>query len=289
MQDSQKGFIVAVIITIILAGGGILIYQQNIGPHTEDSLMINEVRKTADNIGEDGNNIDKNTTAIDHDGDCPAITEPDASTCPNGNIEAQLSGNCIVGYKCKEISHEPEKCNDICKTLGSDSGKCVEKNADNINQSFTNKPGSDCSSGQGCVCKFTGDTSCNENNDCIDPGCNVCVNAKWSASNQCASMSPDRKKICSCVSKECVVMATCGDKKCESPYENQINCEQDCGKLVVDKSCQTNADCVDDKTGCQVCINSSWLNKNPDWSQYAACNGTGTSNCECRDGQCVAL
>ncbi len=276
MQDLQKGFIFAAV-TLALLAGGFFVYHQNRnifeGNGNPDTVSV---KSGANDSAESG-------------GGCPAVTEPDRSTCPNGNIEAKLSGNCIVGYGCKEVNLELLKCQDACVELEFDKGKCVEKNTENDELNYIGKRPADCLENEGCACELSANTACDTDSDCVDPGCNICASVKWSASNQCASLTPDIRKICSCIDKQCAVMATCGDKDCQSPYETKINCSQDCGKLDVDKTCRNDADCIDDGTACGVCVNASWLEGNPDWTLFAACGRAAAAGCECKDGQCAAL
>jgi len=135
----------------------------------------------------------------------------------------------------------------------------------------------------------TADISCAIDSDCVDPGCGECVNEKWDAANTSCAVATAERKICKCVTQKCVAKTDCGDGKCDPVYETKINCSQDCGLAEADKTCKSDADCVDDGTTCHVCVNSVWIVKNPDWSRKYACDGIGAATCLCQSGQCAAI
>jgi len=314
MQNMQKGAIPMVLIAvvaIVLATGSFWFYQQ-----TSKQKTPNEQLPAVENNGGAGGSGDIENTVSDippseikteseamesgnPSGDqgkpCPVAAVPGPEFCPGGEILAKSTNGCVVGYDCQKMSETSLKCDSGCKQQGYESGKCIQKKADMIGTgegSYTeplNGVASDCVASYGeCLCKIAANNSCAVDSDCIDPGCGECVNEDWSASNDPCTSVADARKICKCVAKKCAAMSTCGDGKCDAAYETKINCQQDCGQAIANKSCNTKADCIDDGTTCHVCVNAAWLKQNPDWSTKYACDGIGAAVCDCQGG-CVAV
>jgi hypothetical protein len=317
MDNPQKGIIsvaIVAIIAIVVIAGGVLIYRQTHKQQT-DVEQISSDKNNGNGSDENNNNGDNPIPDIQPiqtepnpgsetgqpilpDGTqkvCPAVLVPGPGFCPSGEIMAKVEESCVVGYECQKTSENSSKCDSACKKQSYESGKCVEKTAGLTGtiEEVYNQPlkgvVTDCLPPEECMCKTTADISCAANDDCLDSGCGECVNYKWSASNNTCNSISDARKICVCEAKKCVAKATCGNKQCEAPYETKFNCQVDCGLAAADKTCKTNADCVDDGTTCHVCVNSAWLKQNPDWSKYYACDGIGAVSCKCQSGQCAAV